>query len=593
MFRRKAVALCTALSVATTGIFATPALAQANPIYRVVLGVGADETQNTVSWRTHSWGAEALEFFPTDHPEQKQVIEAREQDNGALLYRSMEATMTGLQPATRYTYRVGSDAQGWSAPQTFTTSDFDSNWNFVAFADPQIGVNLGNLEQGANWRRAVDRATADVPDAEMMLSLGDQVDGWGAIEPQYDEFFSPAQLRTLPVGAIAGNHETYMSGIKHFQEHFSLPNEVGDTGNYFYERNNVLFISLNSNRSTPAEINEHIAFLRDTVAKHGAANDWVVLSYHHGPFSQGSHVSDGDVVALREALTPVISELGINVVLSGHDHIYTRSHLMRGTTPVTPAKRAERGDVLTPQRGDVLYLTTTTAGGGKYYDFTDRNGTKHPDARRELIDPALEQPWTAYWRQDYTPDYLRVAVTSGELTLTTYNVDTPYVVDKVTLKNFKAAVTTPAPTTTPSVTPSPTAIPATTAATSTAISSPAATSTAPSRSAAPSTSNKPTTSTAAATAPAPSTSGATSAIQPPASPTPSSATSATTSPTHTPTPQPCSGSSCSSSQTPWWVYLLSVFGVGSVLGGLWWWNNHGDKDAFKFTLPEIRLPKLF
>lgn len=430
-----AAALTVAVSAPAPRVSATPTVGQTSPISRVILGVGSNESEQTLSWRTTSSGHEEAEFFVTGSPESAVRVTAHEQDNGALLYRSQEAVLTGLRPSTSYTYRVGSDADGWSPEYSFTTGDGDSDWDFLTFADAQIGVNLDNSAQGAAWRRAVESGLRDAPEAEMMLSLGDQVDGWGAIVPQYDEYFSPDALRRVPTAAIPGNHETYMGGMKHFQEHFSLPNEVGNTGNYFYERNNALFVSLNSNESAPGDIDKHIRFLRDTIGTHGGNKDWVIVTYHHGPFSQGTHVTDSDVVALREALAPVLSELGVDAVLSGHDHIYARSHLMEGTQPVVPEKRAARGDRLEPKEGQVLYVTTTSAGGGKYYDFQDRFGATHPNARRDVLDPALEQPWTAMWEQDYTPDFIKVHVSPEELTLTTYNVDTPYVVDKVTLLN--------------------------------------------------------------------------------------------------------------------------------------------------------------
>ncbi|MDU0478961.1 FN3 domain-containing metallophosphoesterase family protein [Staphylococcus chromogenes] len=597
MSRRTLIATVTASSLFFGG-FTVPAQASSfpGPVGRIVLGAGADQTQNTVSWRAKGLGPQQLKFHPTAEPTKVTVLDAQEQDNGALLYRSFEATLTGLAPKTSYTYQVGSDQGGWSDPQTFTTSDFDSTWNFLALADAQIGVNLDNATQTKAWQNALQKATTDVPDAELILSLGDQVDGWGAIEAQYDGYFQPDQLRTIPVAAIAGNHETYMDGHKHFAEHFSLPNEVGDTGNYYYERNNALFINLNSNRSTAADIDEHIKFLRDTVAKHGAANDWTIVSYHHGPFSQGSHVTDNDVVALREKLTPVLSELGVDLVLSGHDHIYTRTHLMNGTTPVTPEKRAERGDRLTPKDGEVLYVTTTTAGGGKYYDFTDVNGTEHPGARHELIDPALEQPWTAYWRQDYTPDYLKVAVTPGELTLTTYNVDTPYVVDKVTLVNPKA----PAPVKTTTATPTPTKPASSTPsaiATNTPVVPPSPQVTEPTVSSAPKPSSSPVTSSTPTTTKT-VTSKPSSSSAPAATTTVQPSPSSSVSPTVSPTPDAAdpgnakapgsTGSSTLGSSTSWWRILLAILGVGSLFAGLAWsWKNNG------FKLPEIRLPKLF
>ena len=79
-------------------------------------------------------------------------------------------------------------------------------------------------------------------------------------------------------------------------------------------------------------------------------------------------------------------------------------------------------------------MTTTTAGGGKYYDFTDVNNKKHKGARMETIDPKLAHESTAMWRQDYTEDYMRVDVSDDKLTFTTFNEGDNTLVDKVSLK---------------------------------------------------------------------------------------------------------------------------------------------------------------
>ena len=79
-------------------------------------------------------------------------------------------------------------------------------------------------------------------------------------------------------------------------------------------------------------------------------------------------------------------------------------------------------------------MTTTTAGGGKYYDFTDVNNKKHKGARMETIDPKLAHKSTAMWRQDYTEDYMRVDVSDDKLTFTTFNEGDNTLVDKVSLK---------------------------------------------------------------------------------------------------------------------------------------------------------------
>ena len=293
----------------------------------------------------------------------------------------------------------------------------------------------------------------------MIWSLGDQVEGWGATIAQYDGYFSAPAIRNYPTNALPGNHETYPSDLamKHYDEHFINPNQEPDLRDFYFERNNVLFIGLDTNASDSADIERHAQFLRQTIENRGAFNDWVIVGMHHAFFSQGTHYTDKDVTALRENLAPVMSDLDVDVVLSGHDHIYTRTHLMDGLTPVeTPGKR---GDVLDPNDGEVLYITTTSAGGGKFYDFQGEDGKKYPNARMELMDPALVHDSTAFWRQDYDEDYMVVDVTGETLTFRTYNANNPNLVDKVTINNNDRAIadpreeepTTPAPVTTTEV----------------------------------------------------------------------------------------------------------------------------------------------
>lgn len=430
-WQRAALAAVVASSVAMTQ--STVAVAQAAPVSRIVLGIGADETQANVAWQSRTTGPQYLEYWPTDNPGSIRTIAAKQGAYNAAIFYPQEATMQDLQPNTSYTYRV-LDSKGLrSAEYTFQTGDFSDSWNFLALADAQIGVGGLIAEQTANWDRALETATKEHPNSSFIMHLGDQVEGWGDPLAQYEGFLSPDEVRSYRLGVLKGNHETYgTTPHKHFDDSFSLPNEVGNSANYYFEYNNVLFIGLDSNRSTAADIAEHAQFVSETVAEYGAANDWIIVGFHHAPFSQGTHYTDADIVRLREQLTPALSAAGVDLVLSGHDHIYTRSHLMEGSNPVIPESQARSGDVLEPAAGQVLYVTSTTAGGGKYYDFQGKDGTRYPRIREERARD-LAHDSTARWRQDYNPDYTNIQVTPTTLTLTTYNVNTPYVVDKVTL----------------------------------------------------------------------------------------------------------------------------------------------------------------
>ncbi|PLA28756.1 phosphohydrolase [Corynebacterium coyleae] len=433
--RRTAISAAVVVSLfgsATTAVAAdAPAGAINTRISRIVLGIGSDATEANLAWQSKTGETQFLEYWPTADPTNITRVESPRGPYNSAVFYPHEATMTGLEPDTEYAYRVGSDRRGYSEQRTFTTGTDGDSWSFLAMADAQIGVDTKIAEQSAAWNKAVNTATGEHPDSAFIMHLGDQVEGWGAPVKQLEEFTAPEKLQEYRLAVLKGNHETYTLD-RHFQDTYFLPNEVDDTANYFFNYNNVLFIGLDGNRASKADIDVHAKFVNETIAAHGADADWVIVGIHHAPFSQGTHYTDKDVVELRNSLTPKLSEAGVDLVLSGHDHIYTRTHLMNGVDPVIPAGASKSGDILIPENNEVLYVTSTTATGGKYYDFQDENGTTHPNVREENVTD-LAHKSTARWRQDYNPDYTSIDVSSESLKLTTYNINTPYVVDQVTL----------------------------------------------------------------------------------------------------------------------------------------------------------------
>lgn len=452
--RRTAISAAVVVSLfssATTAVAAdAPAGAINTRISRIVLGVGSDATEANLAWQSKTSETQFLEYWPTADPANITRVESPHGPYNSAVFYPHEATMTGLEPDTEYAYRVGSDRRGYSEQRTFTTGTDGDSWSFLAMADAQIGVDTKIAEQSAAWNKAVNTATGEHPDSAFIMHLGDQVEGWGAPVKQLEEFTAPEKLQEYRLAVLKGNHETYTLD-RHFQDTYFLPNEVDDTANYFFNYNNVLFIGLDGNRASKADIDVHAKFVNETIAAHGADADWVIVGIHHAPFSQGTHYTDKDVVELRNSLTPKLSEAGVDLVLSGHDHIYTRTHLMNGVDPVIPAGASKSGDILIPEDNEVLYVTSTTATGGKYYDFQDENGTTHPNVREENVTD-LAHKSTARWRQDYNPDYTSIDVSPESLKLTTYNINTPYVVDQVTLLKKDATQEEPpqeeAPTTT-------------------------------------------------------------------------------------------------------------------------------------------------
>ncbi|OUO31887.1 metallophosphoesterase, partial [Olsenella sp. An290] len=198
------------------------------------------------------------------------------------------------------------------------------------------------------------------------------------------------------------------------------------SGDYWFTYNGVLFMSLNSNDMNTSE---HKAFMKEAIAANPDAN-WKIVTFHHSVYSVASHTADGDILQRRSELPAVFSELDIDAVLMGHDHVYTRTYLMDGTTPlITDEVQSEITD---PEDGQVLYITANSASGSKYYD----------------IQNLPQNTFAAVQDQSKRENMTRVEVTEDSLTFTTYFTDDAQVtsddvLDTVTIQRTDAGEQNP------------------------------------------------------------------------------------------------------------------------------------------------------
>jgi 3',5'-cyclic AMP phosphodiesterase CpdA len=181
-------------------------------------------------------------------------------------------------------------------------------------------------------------------------------------------------------------------------------------GDYWWSYEGVLFMALNSNDMSTAE---HRTFMEDAIAAYKAGSGgkdplWKIVTFHHSVYSTASHTTDGDIIQRRNELPVVFEDLGIDAVLSGHDHVYTRSRMMDGTTPVTTGYTADGANTYArylddPERNETVYLTANSASGSKYYAIQN-----------------LDFPFKAVDNQESTPNISKVDVATDSLTFTTY-----------------------------------------------------------------------------------------------------------------------------------------------------------------------------
>ena len=395
----------------------------------VLLSVGANNTQMNATWYAAQEGAgyvlvaKQSQLVNGAMPENAAKFDATSTPANESGKWSNQATITGLEPGTVYAYQLVNGEEK-SDVATFTTAT-NGAFSFAFAGDPQIGAS-GNADSDT---RGWDKTLGIVADStqfdgvDFLLSAGDQVNTANN-EDQYNGYLDHDELLSLPVATVVGNHD---SSSNAYDQHFNVPNEseLGVTnagGDYWFVYNNTLFLALNSNSMSTAE---HKAFMEQAIAEAGDV-DWKVVTFHHSVYSVASHAVDGDILQRREALVPVFEDLDIDVVLMGHDHVYVRTYMMDGLTPITAS------DKYTDQDGDgipesvtnpdgILYVTANSASGSKFYTI---QSTKYE--------------YSAVQNQERVPNVSRVDVSEDAFTITTYRTSDMSVVDTFTINRETA-----------------------------------------------------------------------------------------------------------------------------------------------------------
>ncbi|MFC6083455.1 fibronectin type III domain-containing protein [Sphaerisporangium aureirubrum] len=392
----------------------------------IVLGVGATESQRVVSWYASAGTAQVVEVVPTSKlvkgqfPKHTTTFPATVAANTVNGGYNGHVTIDGLKKNTAYSYRVGG-AGAWSPTYSFRTRDFKGDFDFLFFGDPQIGSSGDVAKDGAGWADTVNVALTANPKAELLVSGGDQVETANT-ETQWNAFLAPDKLRQYPWAATIGNHDV---GGKAYEQHFWTPNTDrsapfynGDAatrsgGDYWYVYKDVLFIDINSNAYATGADAAHIGYITNVVKAHGRDAKYTVLVYHHSIYSPASHANDGDNQLRRQDFPTAFSNLGVDLVLQGHDHSYSRSYVIKNGQKANKAERPGAAEVAAGP-GGVIYVTANSASGSKYYDITAPDVTKDPNYGPDPLNP--KSHWAnSVENQEHVRTYVKVQVRGDKL----------------------------------------------------------------------------------------------------------------------------------------------------------------------------------
>ncbi len=254
-----------------------------------------------------------------------------------------EIRLSGLLPATRYYYAVGSDTAVYRGG-----SDY---WFHTAPAPGSAAAARLWIQGDPGWWHEGSRAVRDgmlqwvgnnprsgrAP-LDLWLTTGDNAYNSGKAHEFQSALFEPYAdlLRNIPYLPVYGNHDARRWT---FSRVFSFPAaaEAGGVASgsprYFsFDYADVHVVVLDSESSALGERSMMLRWLRRDLAAN--RQPWTIALFHHPPYSRGSHDSDrwrdswGRMVDMRAHFLPVLEAGGVDVVLSGHSHMYERSVLL-------------------------------------------------------------------------------------------------------------------------------------------------------------------------------------------------------------------------------------------------------------------------
>jgi hypothetical protein len=247
-------------------------------------------------------------------------------------------TLTGLEPDTSYFYRVRSTADGETATSpllSFRTLKTHGPVTFMALAD----TGQGSLAQ-YNIASLLQRSAP-----ELVLHAGDVL---------YPYFYPPLvdtkclsvygpHLRSTPYFFALGNHDLYLGDL-HWLAAFSLPTNTVTGTEHFYSFDHgdahfvvLLLPTFDQLRFVVGDA-QYSWLAADLAA---SAKPWKIIVGHLPPQSSSGHRRDdydrngiADRTELKDALLPLAARHGVQLILSGHEHIYERFNPTNGVHTV-------------------------------------------------------------------------------------------------------------------------------------------------------------------------------------------------------------------------------------------------------------------
>lgn len=279
-----------------------------------------EANQITVMWETNVTGYGVVDFGTSEDVLDRRAYSPQLADT------HNEVVLTGLEPDTRYWYRVRTEQLSGAGDLTGDVRSFrtavapGTPFTFMAYGD--------NRTQSEIHTRLINRMWEDAheEDVRFLVSTGDLVTNASPWQEWQTEFFEPALplMGDIPYYTSLGNHE---GNHESYYYYLDLP---GNESWYSVEYGDLELFALNSSAAYD-ETSPQGQWLDAALA--ASTSTWKAVFFHHPPYACTPARKPGDL-GIQEHVVPVLERHGVQLALLGHDHLYGRSRTLNGVTYV-------------------------------------------------------------------------------------------------------------------------------------------------------------------------------------------------------------------------------------------------------------------
>ena len=234
------------------------------------------------------------------------------------------------------------------------------------------------------------------------------------------------------------------------QYDFSERRDMETQGNYYYLYNNVLFVTLNTsaypggndeenannpnvssasrdNSEAEAIINNFAQTLKSATSEYQNQYQWIIVTHHKSTQTVAKHAADSDIENYVDAgFEKLMDEYNVDFVLGGHDHVYSRSYVLKDGQ-----RNSERLDTLNNPQG-TIYITGNCCSDMQYYTpfetLDKNNNADYPilangkSGSAAYLEGDSLPVGNQEWNQEYSPSYAVFNVENNRISVKVYNL---------------------------------------------------------------------------------------------------------------------------------------------------------------------------